>query len=310
MWRSEPDPAVHGAALLPRHIRLRPTRLCVSLWVLSAAVWVGAVNYQVNVAYAVCFWLLAFTGVAALMTARQLLGLKLNLLFEGEVFAGQTAEIRLDGGGSGKRPRLFWWQGVAGGRTDGAWQRAEQQGGQPFQAVWPLAVKRRGHFPAPMLLNVATTAPFGLFYAECRIEWQTDAVAYPTPLPHQDYGSHPNPDPEATPQQTAANGDDLAYLKAHQTGASLQHVAWKVYAKRGELMDKVFDEPPLTTRSEMISYRDYPSGTPADRLASLLAHRVLQAERGGLPYTLELPQLRIAPQNGQREKSLNALALM
>ncbi|RKW28697.1 MAG: DUF58 domain-containing protein, partial [Kingella sp. (in: b-proteobacteria)] len=75
-------------------------------------------------------------------------------------------------------------------------------------------------------------------------------------------------------------------------------------------MDKVFDEPPPAVHSEIISYQDYPAGTPADKLAGLLAHRVLQADKTGAPYTLELPSLTLTPQNGMREKCLNALALM
>jgi len=75
-----------------RHVSLRPTKLCISMTLLSVAIWVGAVNYQVNVAYAICFWVLAFIGVAALMTRRQLLGLHLNARYEGEVFAGDTAD--------------------------------------------------------------------------------------------------------------------------------------------------------------------------------------------------------------------------
>ena len=59
----------------------------------------------------------------------------------------------------------------------------------------------------------------------------------------------------------------------------------------------------------IISYRDYPAGTPKDRLAGLLCRRVLDADRSGLPYILEMPQRSIAPQHGQREICLTALAL-
>jgi len=41
-----------------------------------------------------------------------------------------------------------------------------------------------------------------------------------------------------------------------------------------------------------------------------LCRRVLDAERFGAPYVLELPRRTIAPQNGQREMCLAALALM
>lgn len=306
MLRSEAETAATGAALTRRHLHLRPTKLCYSLWLVSAAVWVGAVNYQVNVAYAVCFWLLALSGVAALQTCRQLLGLRVHLDFQGEVFAGQHADIVFTAEGAGRR--LFWWRGEAGGRERGDWQRAEHA--ERHRGVWRLPVHKRGRFPAPLHLRLGSSAPFGLFYAECRVAWQCDAVAYPAPVAHREHGGSPRPDTDATSQQTAAGGDDPAYLKAHQAGASLQHIAWKVYAKRGELLDKVFDEPPVSADKTVLSYRDYPPGTSADRLAGLLAHRVLRAESGGLPYTLELPQQRVPPQNGQREKCLYALALL
>lgn len=297
-----------------RNIRLRPTRLCLSLLVLSAAVWVGAVNYQVNVVYAVCFWLIGFVGVAALMTRRQLAGLCVRLDYDGEVFAGETARVRLSI--SHPNPQvLLWWRSVqqnlrdAVGNSSEHWQRYVADKGAGG-LVWEVHTVRRGYFPRPLRLCFATSAPFGLFHADCRIEWQTEAVVYPCPLPHDDSGSRIVADTETSARQTEHNGDDIAFLKEHQAGVSLQHIAWKAYAKRGELMDKVFDAPPPAAYNETISYRDYPAGTPADKLAGLLAYRVLEAERLGLHYTLQLYQTTISPQNGQRRKCLNALALM
>lgn len=323
MWSFKPKEIVQlseEAVVASRHVSLRPTRLGVSLLVVSVAVWIGAVNYQVNVVYLICFWIMCFVGVGALLTQRQLLGLHIQVDYTGEVFAGQVAQALIRTDGSGSRARLFWWRkehayDVEEGDLDahGVWQRWAISGSLKEQQdvhVWDIPVQQRGYFPQPLLLRFATSAPFGLFAAECRVEWQTDAVVYPAPLPHQDIGTQAEPDPEQTPQQAGMHGEDIAYLKNHQEGASLQHIAWKVYAKRGELMDKVFDEPPPVLHNEIISYTDYPSGTPRDKLASLLTYRVLQAEQIGAPYTLQLPKFSITPQNQQREKSLNALALM
>ena len=244
-----------------RHVSLRPTKLCISMTLLSVAIWVGAVNYQVNVAYAICFWVLAFIGIAALMTRRQLLGLHLTIRYEGEVFAGDTAEAEISTEHSGKRARVFWWRSESREEVDedseadhGAWQRCQLSGSLKSEPMrWRIPVQRRGYFPRPLLLRLATSAPFGMFHAECRAEWHTEAVVYPAPLPHSDFGTHDVPDPEQTPQR---------------------------------------------------------AGTPPDKLASLLAYRVLQADKTGAPYTLELPSLTLTPQNGLREKCLNALALM
>ena len=321
MWRSKPKAILQlgqERSIAGRHVALRPTKLCTSMVMLSVAIWVGAVNYQVNVAYAICFWVLGFIGVAALMTRRQLLGLHLNVRYEGEVFAGDVAEAEISTEHSGKRARVFWWRSESREEVDedseadhSAWQRCQLSGSLKSEPMrWRIPVQRRGYFPRPLLLRLATSAPFGMFHAECHAEWHTEAVVYPAPLAHSDFGTLAQPDPEQTPQRAGMHGEDIAFLKPHVAGASLQHIAWKTYAKRGELMDKVFDEPPPAVHSEIISYQDYPAGTPADKLASLLAHRVLQADKTGAPYTLQLPNLTLAPQNGLREKCLHALALM
>lgn len=306
-------------AIAGRHVALRPTKLAMSLLVLSVAIWIGAVNYQVNVAYAVCFWVVGFVGVAALLTRRQLLGLQAELVFIDEVFAGENADVLLRlHGDTVKRSRLLWWRGEYAQHIDEKqknlfteWQRVDISGSLNIhEATWSIPIERRGYFPSDLFVKLATSVPFGLFHAECRLAWQSVAVAFAAPLSHSDFGNTAEPDSEQTPQRAGAHGDDIAYLKNHQEGASLQHVAWKVYAKRGELMDKVFDEPPPAKHSEIISYRDYPQGTPTDKLASLMTYRVLQADKFGAPYTLELPNVTITPQNGLREKCLNALALM
>ncbi|UOP04995.2 DUF58 domain-containing protein [Conchiformibius kuhniae] len=301
-----------SGTLAARHVRLRPTKLCLGLAVLCGAVWVGAVNYQVNVAYAVCFWLAGFIGVAALMTKRQLLGLRWQMDFRGEAFAGETAAITLRGDSTARRGRVFWWSDD-GNRAPASWRRAETTGRAPYQGIWHLPLTRRGAFrrSSPLRLYLAATAPFGLFYAEAQIEWETDALAFPAPIAHTpESGHHPAPPEPDAPRHNSSHGEDIAFLKPHLDGTSLQHIAWKTYAKRGELMDKAFEAPAPANDKQTISYRDYPAGTGKDRLAGLLAHRVLQAEHTGQPYVLELPDTRITPQNNQREQCLNALALL
>lgn len=306
-----------NATLTGRHISLRPTRLHLSLLMVSLGVWIGAANYQVNVAYLICFWIVCFTGIAALLTRRQLLGLTIHIHEPSEIFAGNTASIGWYIHNPNKRERVFWWQSgdiQSASKTptiDESWQRCElSEKGNSAEQIWHIPILKRGYYPKPLLLKFSTSAPFGLFTAECCIEWQTKALAYPAPLEHQDFGTQTLPDHKQPAQQASMQGDDLAYLKTHQTGTPMQHIAWKVFAKRGDLMDKVFDEPPPIKHSTIISYTDYPNNISRDKLASLLTYRVLQAELNKQPYTLQLHNLTIAPQNQQREKCLTALALI
>ena len=91
-----------------RYIRLRPTKLSLVMLALSAAVWVGAANYQVNVAYAVCFWVIGFIGVSALLTQRQLMGLNVQAACTDEVFAGGTAKAHIRFSAHTRQSRLLW----------------------------------------------------------------------------------------------------------------------------------------------------------------------------------------------------------
>ena len=151
--------------------------------------------------------------------------------------------------------------------------------------------------------------PFAVSSVECVWHWPDNGLVYPAPQPHTaPPGS--TPAEEGEPRRKLGGNEDLAFLQDHQPGTSLQHIAWKSYAKSGRLLDKHFEEPAFHAADHIISYADYPAGTSADRLASLLCYRVLEAHGRSQRYTLILPGQTIPPQNGQREKCLAALAVM
>ncbi|XLM20216.1 hypothetical protein MKD33_17815, partial [Chromobacterium piscinae] len=60
--------------LTQRRIYLLPTRFGLLLLTVALAVWVGALNYQVSLAYALAFWIVGLALVAVLMAYRQLSG--------------------------------------------------------------------------------------------------------------------------------------------------------------------------------------------------------------------------------------------
>lgn len=299
-----PDPPQAG------RFRLRPTRFGAGVLVTVALLWLVGLQYQVNLAYAVAFWLLGFLGVAVLLNMRQLSALEIRMVLPEEMFAGMPAQILLRAAEHSSRSRWLWLA-VVERREDASpqWQewRIDARFPEPF--VWRVPVARRGYLHVPPL-QVASIAPFGLSMMETAWAWQSSALVYPAPIEH-------TPPPAAlagTEEDTASvrrqGGDDLAYLQAHQAGSSLQHVAWKTYAKTGEMLDKRFEEPQPALRSMVISYRDYPAQSDKDRLAGMLCYRVLEAEKNRLPYVLELPRQTITAQRGQREMALAALALL
>lgn len=311
-------PVSDGHPVQRRNIRIRPTRLGAGLAVMVLLLWLVGLNYQVNLAYLAAFWLAGFIITGILLNLRQLLGLRLDAEVPHEIFAGGTARVRLTAAGNTRR-RWLWFASAdtlnhaarsdETAFSDGLYGSADSWRFWPLsdgltQQEWPVPAPMRGHLRLPAL-HTAAAAPFGICLAEARWQWQTDAVVYPAPIPHTPPDNGGSGDTRRAPVQ----GDgDLAYLQAHQDGASLQHVAWKTYAKTGEMLDKRFETQPAESSRTLISYRDYPAAGK-DQAAGLLCHRVLEAERSNTPYTLELPDRTIAPQKGQREMCLTALGL-
>ena len=76
-------------------IYLLPTRFGLTLCLVALAVWIGALNYDVSLAYALSFWVAGLLLVAVLMAYRQLAGLQLRALNAEPVFAGDVARFRV-----------------------------------------------------------------------------------------------------------------------------------------------------------------------------------------------------------------------
>jgi hypothetical protein len=72
-----PSAAGGGLPAGQRRIYLLPTRFGLLLLV-AAAVWVGALNYAVSLAYVLAFWIMVLL-LAVLMAYRQLAGLQLQV---------------------------------------------------------------------------------------------------------------------------------------------------------------------------------------------------------------------------------------
>lgn len=291
-----------------RHLHCRPTRLGVGTLVLVGLLWLVGLQYQANLAYLAAFWLVGLAVVAVLANLRQLLALRIDVDITQEVFAGEDAVLALTITDN-RRNRWLWLCREDQLDTDDAvWQPWQIDADAPQPFVWHIPTTHRGSMNVPALCT-ASVAPFGLLFSHCVWQWPQQIVVYPAPIPHHPDFAAPHADGNST-HTAPINGEDLSHLDNHRPGQPLHHIAWKAYAKTGKLLDKRFDTPQTYRPSQTISYLDYPQVGGSERLAGLLCHRVLEAERQNLPYTLELPTLTITPCNGQRQKALTALAFL
>ena len=295
-----------------QHVSIRPTQLGINLLLIAAAPWLAALNYAVNLAYGLAFWIFSATGVAALLSIRQLLGLRLSIQMPSEVFAGEDTQVQIALDAKDLRSRMLIVRFI---EEEGAKHSLSKQdlnllhthGQNSGQTVLPMATQHRGHEHLPWL-QLISTAPFGLLEVSVVCVCHETFIVYPAPQAHTVTVTGRQVSEDAG-HSRKMGGDEVAYLKAYEQGQSLQTIAWKQYAKTGTLLGKHFEEP-VASRPDVISYKDYPQIRSHDQLASLLCQRVLEQSAQQQHYVLELPNQVIPPQSQQRSLCLNALAVM
>jgi uncharacterized protein (DUF58 family) len=132
-------------------------------------------------------------------------------------------------------------------------------------------------------------------------------LVYPKPVEHA-----PQPPPSQTAQghrQHDARGEeDFAGLRKFHDGDSPRNVAWKAYARSGELLSKQFSG--TDTSSQWFDFADVPAPDMETRL-SILTRWVIDADARFRNYGLRLPGADFPPAHGraQRHQCLEALAL-
>lgn len=186
-WANPPPPlAADGSQGLGwRFIRSRPTRLGWGLLLVCLLLWVMAVNYQVNVAYVLVFWLLGVLLAGVLMCWRQLLGLSIQADTESECFAGEAPVVVLRAGMRGRYRRWLWLRlGQHQPERADDWQPWPLAAAADTPLNWVLPPQPRGFLLVPPLRCVSM-APFGVVLAESLWQYNGNAVVYPAPIAHE-----------------------------------------------------------------------------------------------------------------------------
>ncbi|AVG14391.1 hypothetical protein CFN79_00035 [Chromobacterium vaccinii] len=286
--------------LSQRRIYLLPTRFGLLLMIVALAVWLGALNYQVSLAYALAFWIVGLLLVAVLMAYRQLSGLRLSADGGPAVFAGEAARFSLlleNRTPAARRLRVA----AEGGEP----QACELEGMADARMALELPASRRGWLPLPACV-VESDAPFGLVRAWAVLKLRARVLAYPAPLPDAARGRR---ETEAGKGGGEGIGDeDFSHLDAYRHGDTPRQIAWKVMARRDLLASKRFSAE-AGAGLQRLGWDDYAGESDPERRLSRLAWRVEQCERRRQRYRLCLPDGEIGPQPRQRELALGALAL-
>lgn len=296
-WRWLRRSAPAGEPLAHARLFVLPTRFGLGWLLLIAVLVLLGINYQNSLAYALAFWLFAVGGVVILRTWRNLLGVTVRIQPLGEVFAGDTARLRVTL--QAARPRVALQVRLdlsATGETLTTQDIGDITGGEA-QLLLGVPVARRGRVTLPPL-RIATRWPLGLVRVTAWIGDATTLLVYPRPL-----------DGGAGRARSRVTGEeaDFAGLRRYQPGDSPARLAWKQWSRTGTLQTKQYDMPSIQSL-----WLDFAAceGDSETRLSRLCA-RVLAHHAAGDAFGLRLPGVEVPIARGvsQRRRALVALAL-
>ncbi len=273
-------------------IYILPTGLGLAFGLMLVAMLLGSLNYANNLGLVLTFLLGALGVVAMHACHRNLEALVVKAAGSEPPFAGLDAVFRIALANPGRAPRCDL-EARAGA---GAGPQASVAGGDEATVEIRVPTRRRGRIVLERI-EIATRFPYGLFRAWAVLHPDLSCLVYPRPAANA-------PSPALAPARSAGGSarrgdDDFAGLKDYHPGDPPRHIAWKAYARAGELLVKEFSGD-----AEAIPVFDLADAPGADLEArlSVLARWIVDASARGMTFGLRLPGEEIPPEPGESQR--------
>ena len=291
----------HATRLHSRRIYILPTAVGLVFGLMTLTMLLGSMNYNNNLSFVLTFLLTGIGFVAMHQCQRNLVGLEIAFAGVDPVFAGQAAEFRvaITNYSRSRRPHMqIYFDGMAS-RID------DLEAGESRVFCLEIPTERRGRVRL-LRFGVKTLFPFELFRAWTWLHMDLSGLVYPKPA-----GQVPNPPPTQTAhghrQHDGRGEEDFAGLRRFHEGDSPRHVAWKAYARSGDLLSKQFSG--ADTSSQWFDF-DHVQDADTEQRLSVLTRWIIDADRTQRDYGLRLPGHELSPAHGEahRHRCLEALA--
>ncbi len=302
-WARKRQGADPGSVTLKSgRVYILPTGVGLVFGLMTFAMLLGSMNYNNNLSFVLTFILIGVGFVAMHQCQRNLVGLDITFAGAEPVFAGQAIRYRVAVTNHSKSARY-------GIRLYTDATRSEVHDLAPGESrIFTLALSttERG-WQSLERFGISTLFPLELFRAWAWLHMDVRGLAYPALA-----DDAPSPPPTMTArghrQHDARGEEDFAGLRKYHVGDSPRHVAWKAYARSGQMLSKQFAG--ADTSSQWFDF-DQLRGIEPERRLSVLATWVVDADRTLEDYGLRIPGAEFAPAHGERhrQRCLEALAL-
>jgi uncharacterized protein (DUF58 family) len=285
-----------------RRIYILPTRYGVVFGAMVLAMLLGSLNYGASLGFALTFLLTGLGLVTMQYCHNNLLAAEVSFAGADPVFAGEEARFAISLTNATSQPR-FDIAGECAGSHDGPVDIAP---GATAMLHLHLPTTTRGWVRLSRF-SISTRHPANLFRAWTWVHMDARCLVYPQPAP----AGRPLPsgtDAYGTRSAVNREEDDFVGLRDAAPGDPPRRLAWKAFARSGQLMVKEFAGG--AERPCLFEWKDLPELDDEQKL-SQLARWCLDASAGRLSFGLVLPDQKIPLGNGDRHlhDCLQALAL-
>ena len=294
------DPAI--TRLKPGRVYILPTGVGLIFALMSFAMLLGSMNYNNNLSFVLTFMLAGLGFVAMHQCQRNLVALEMSFAGVEPVFAGQSAQFRIAVSNRSKSQR----HGLMLYTDNSVSEIHDLLPGESKVFTLAVSTDKRGWIELERF-GIRTFFPFELFRSWAWLHMNLRGLVYPEaavdvpqPPPTQSAQGHR--------QHDARGEEDFAGLRRFQEGDSPRQVAWKAYARSGQLHSKQFAG--ADTSSQWFDFNEVPEDDLESRL-SILTRWITDTDRTRADYGLRIPGQEFPPAHGepQRRRCLEALAL-
>lgn len=293
-----------------QRIYILPTRAGYAYAGLLLLMLLGAINYNNSLGHLLSFLLVSLGHVTMHHSHRNLRQLTLKVTPLEPVFCEQLARFKLTIQNEDSRDRYQLEvahkksQPVPRWKIFKAYEAIQKiphiEADNTCSCTLEVVTHRRGWQPLNQL-RVASLYPLGLFYSWTLYPQTARVLVYP-----QARGKLPLPAPPAGGKQRLKReqlgDDDFAGLRGYREGEPLHRVAWKAVARDDVMRSKQFSSP--EGQELQLRWQDLDSLLDTEIKLSQLTNWVMQAERAGHLYGLQLPGTQIEASNGPQHQHL------
>jgi uncharacterized protein (DUF58 family) len=283
-----------------RRVYILPTALGLAYGGMLFAMLLAGLNYGNNLALGLTFLLTAGGWVAMHQCHHNLAGLEISPAGTRAPFAGDDAEFAFTLAARSPREDLVL--------KAAAHAAAAVSLGAALTATVAVGVPtvRRGRVRLGRL-RIESSFPLGLFTAWTWTHPELECLVYPRPAPRDREGPPPEAEPGAAHDGRARGEEDFAGLRSFRAGDPPRRIAWKAWARGGELVVKEYVG---AARAPILFDLDAAPGRDLEARLGRLARWVVDAEERGDRYGVRLPDGEVGAGAGlgHRNRCLAMLA--